>query len=85
MEANEKTILNRAKSLPPLTKETARIWSQKIIVPLIMLEDAGTRETCEITALRNIWQHQSVKSRATFRSRLHSAVTDTLKRFGRPG
>ena len=78
-------ILQRLPELPPLTQNTAREWSRKVIVPLIMLEDAGTPETCETPALRNIWRHRSVKSRATFQSRLHSAVTDTLQRFGRPG
>lgn len=81
----ELTILRLLPSLPPLTKKTAREWSRKVIAPLIMLRDAGTRETCEEPALRNIWQHRAVKSRATFQSRLHSAVTDTLQRFGRPG
>ena len=84
-EAEEIAILRLVPSLPPLTRKTAREWSRRVIVPLILLDDAGTRETCEVPALRNIWQHRSVKSRATFQSRLHSAVTDTLQRFGRPG
>ena len=84
-EPEELAILKLVPSLPPLTQKTAREWSRKAIVPHIMLKDAGTLEACQVPALRNIWQHQSVKSRATFRSRLHSAVTDTLKRFGRPG
>lgn len=78
-------ILRLVPALPALTQRTAREWSRKVIVPIILTEDAGTQETCEILALRNIWRHRSVKSRATFRSRLHSAVTDTLQRFGRPG
>ena len=78
-------ILRLVPNLAPLTQKTAREWSRKVIVPLIMLDDAGTRETCEEPALRHIWQHRAVKSRATFQSRLHSAVVDTLKRFGRPG
>jgi hypothetical protein len=78
-------ILKRVLDLPPLTKKAAREWSRKVIVPFIMIKDAADRETCKIPALRNIWQHKSVKSRATFQSRLHSAVTDTLQRFGRPG
>lgn len=77
-------ILKGVPSLPSLTRKTAREWSRQVIVPIIMAEDAGTQETCEIPALRNIWRHRSVKSQATFRSRLHSAVTDTLQRFGRP-
>jgi len=32
-------------------------------------------------ALKNIWRHRAVKSVATYRSRLASAVLDTLKRF----
>ncbi|MCE9608938.1 MAG: hypothetical protein K8R23_01795 [Chthoniobacter sp.] len=80
----ELPILRRLVALPPLTRKSARQWSHEVIVPLIMLRDAGTRETCKEPALRNIWQHRSVKSLATFRSRLHSAVTDTLQRFGRP-
>ena len=84
-EAEEIAILRLVPSLPPLTRKTAREWSRRVIVPLILLDDAGTRETCEVPALRNIWAHRSVKSVATFQSRLHSAVTDTLQRFGRPG
>jgi hypothetical protein len=78
-------ILKGVPALPPLTQKTAREWSRKVIVPIILTEDVGTRETCKVPALRNIWRHKSVKSQATFRSRLHSAVTDTLQRFGRPG
>lgn len=77
-------ILKQLPALPPLTRQTAREWSRKVIVPLILAEDAKDRETCEVEALRNIWRHRAVKSRATFKSRLHSAVTDTLRRFGRP-
>ena len=85
-DAEEKeAILDRSAALPPLTKESAAVWSREVIVPLIMLTDAATSETCQIPALRNIWKHRAVKSRATFQSRLHSAVVDTLKRFGRPG
>jgi hypothetical protein len=76
-------ILKGVPALPSLTQKTAREWSRKVIVPIILTKDAGTQETCEIPALRNIWRHRSVKSLATFRSRLHSAVTDTLQRFGR--
>ena len=76
-------ILKLVPALPPLTQKTAREWSLKVIVPIILTEDACTPETCKIAALRNIWRHRSVKSTATFRSWLHSAVTDTLQRFGR--
>jgi hypothetical protein len=78
-------VLKLVPTLSPLTQTTAREWSRKVIVPLIMLEDAGDPESCNTPALRNIWHHRSVKSRATFQSRLHSAVTDTSERFGRPG
>lgn len=77
-------VLKRLPALPPLSQKTAREWSLKVIVPLILLEDAEDRETCTVEALQNIWRHRAVKSRATFKSRLHSAVTDTLQRFGRP-
>ena len=76
-------ILKRVPALPPLTKKTAREWSLKVIVPYIMMTDGVMKDTCKIQALCNIWNHKSVKSQATFRSRLHSAVTDTLQRFGR--
>jgi hypothetical protein len=78
-------LLKLVPSLPPLSQKTAREWSRKVIAPLIMIDDAGTPKSCAIPALRNIWEHRAVKSRATFQSRLHSAVTDTLQRFGRPG
>lgn len=83
--SDEVAILQRLPDLPPLTQKTAREWSREVIAPLIMLTGAETRETCTEPALRKIWQHRSVKSRATFQSRLHSAVTDTLRRFGRAG
>lgn len=34
-------ILQQLPALPPLTQTTAREWSRKVIVPLIMLEDPG--------------------------------------------
>ena len=77
-------ILKQLTALPPLNQKTAGEWSRKVIVPLIMHDDAKDRETCTVEALQNIWRHRAVKSRATFKSRLHSAVTDTLKRFARP-
>lgn len=76
-------ILKNVPALSPLTQKTAPEWSRKVIVPIILAKDAGTPETCKIPALCNIWRHRSVKSLATFRSRLHSAITDTLQRFGR--
>jgi len=78
-------ILRRLPTLPPLNRKTAREWSREAIVPILMLEDASDAESCEVPVLQNIWRHKSVKSRATFQSRLHSAVTDVLQRFGRPG
>jgi hypothetical protein len=78
-------ILKEVPALPPLTQKEACKWSSEVIVPIIMAEDAGTAETCKIQALRSIWNHKSVKSRATFQSHLHSAVTDTLQRFARRG
>lgn len=81
----EVAVLRLVPSLPPLTQKSAREWSRRVIVPLLMLRDAGTAETCRVPALQNIWRHRSVKSRATFRSRLHSAVSDTLRRSARPG
>ena len=79
----ELAILRLLPSLPPLSRQSAKEWSRLVIVPVIMLCDAGTSETCTIPALRNIWQHRAVKSPATFQSRLHSAVTDVLVRYGR--
>jgi len=76
-------ILKTVPHLPGLTQKTAGEWSGKAIVPIILIEDAADRETCKIPALRNTWRHKSVKSVAIFRSRLHSAVQDTLRRFAR--
>lgn len=64
-----------------LTKGTARDWTTKVLVPLIMVTDARTPETCEEPALQNIWRHEAVKSPATFKSRLYSQVLQTLERY----
>lgn len=77
-------VLERLAGIPPLTRGTAVQWSREVITPVILLTDAKDRETCAEESLRNIWRHRAVKSRATFKSRLHSAVTDTLQRFARP-
>jgi hypothetical protein len=85
LEAAEQAIRRVLAALPPLTRESAAAWSRLVIVPHVMLHDAATAETCRVPVLQNIWRHRSVKSRATFRSRLHSAVSGTLGRFARPG
>lgn len=76
-------VLRQLSGLPDLTRKTAAEWSRKAIVPLIMATDAATPTSCTVIPLRNIWHHRSVKSSKMFASRLHAAVTDTLKRFGR--
>jgi hypothetical protein len=77
-------ILLKLSGCPPLTKGTAKQWAREIVVPVIMVEDAGDKDTCKIAALKSIWRHRGVKSRATFRSHLLSAVSSTLQRFARP-
>jgi len=76
-------ILRRLSSLPPMTKQSAARWSREIIVPIIMLEDARDRDTCEIPALLSIWRHRGVKGRGTFKSHLLSAVTSTIRRYSK--
>jgi hypothetical protein len=58
-------ILKAVPKLPALKRKTAGEWSGKVIVPIVVIEDATDRETCKIPALRNIWRHKSVKSVAT--------------------
>ena len=76
-------VLRQLTRLPNLTRQSAPEWSRKVIVPIIIATDAATPTTCTIIPFRNIWRHRSVKSPKTFASRLHAAVTDTLKRFAR--
>ncbi len=71
-----------ALKLPPLTCVSAAAWSHKILVPYILATEIIDRSRA-IPVLRNIWRHRAVKSIPTFRSRLESAVTDTLRRYGR--
>lgn len=66
-----------------LTKATVGAWTTKVLVPVIMFLDAKTAETCEEPALKNIWNHRGVKSAATFKSRLHTQVSQTLMRYAR--
>jgi hypothetical protein len=71
------------KQLPPLTKATANEWVEKVLVPLIMVTDAGDWKNCREPALQTIARQRGVKSRATFKSRLFAAVSATLRRLAR--
>ncbi len=78
-------VLRVALTLPALTKATSHEWSQRALVPLIMLSDAGSDETtCREPALQAIWRHKGVKSAGTFRSRLLSAVCQMVRKRARP-
>jgi hypothetical protein len=69
--------------LPLLTKITAPEWSEKAVVPIIMAGDARDWKNCTEPALKRIARQAGVKSRATFKSRLSSAVTATLRALAR--
>jgi hypothetical protein len=78
-------VLRVALTLPALTKATSREWSQRALVPLIMLSDAGSDETtCREPALQAIWRQKGVKSAGTFRSRLLSTVCQMVRKRARP-
>jgi hypothetical protein len=78
-------VLRVALTLPALTKETSREWSQRVLVPLIMLSDAGSDEaTCREPALKAIWRQNGVKSVGTFRSRLLSTMYQMVRKRARP-
>jgi hypothetical protein len=77
-------LLRVARLLPPLTKATAAQWAEKAIVPLILATDARDFANCEEPVLQKIARQKGVKSRATFKSRLLSAVSATLRRLARP-
>ncbi len=71
--------------MPPLTKATSDKWSRRVLVPLIMLSDAGSDEaSCKEPALQAIWRQSGVKSSATFRSRLLTKVRQTLRSLAKP-
>jgi hypothetical protein len=76
-------VLRKVPSLPVLTKSAAPAWSKNAIVPYILVTDGADPANAEHPFLRNIWNHRGVKSIATFRSRLESAVTDFLTRYSR--
>jgi hypothetical protein len=78
-------LLYAAVRLPPLTKATAKTWAETALVPLILATDARDAANCSEPVLRRIWNQKGVKSRATFKSRLRSAVTATLRRLARVG
>jgi hypothetical protein len=69
--------------LPPLMKATAKEWARKGLVPLIMARDAEEPEKCKQPALEAIWKQKGVKSRATFKSRLLTAVVNCLQGLAR--
>ena len=74
-----KSLLESAQRIPPLTKATSDEWGQTVVVPLIMLLDAGADEaSCREPALQAVWRQKGVKSRGTFKSRLVTKVRQTL-------
>lgn len=75
--------LRAVPKLPLLTKATAIEWAEKALVPVILATDARDWKNCEEPALRRIAKQSGVKSRATFKSRLLSAVSSTLRRLAR--
>lgn len=79
-----KALLDLARTLPPLTKTTSDDWSRSLVVPLIMLLDAGCDESsCIEPALQAIWRQKGVKSRGTFKSKLLTKVRQTLRSLAR--
>jgi hypothetical protein len=80
----ELRILRRLPKLPSLTKKSAKRWATRVVVPMIMETMSVRREECTEIVFRNIWQHRSVKSLPTFRSRLEAAVIAYLRRMSRP-
>jgi hypothetical protein len=76
-------ILRKLPKMAPLTRRSVPRWCREVITPLIVELEGGDEKSCTKPALQNIWRHRGVKSAATFRSRLTSAVSDTLKRFAR--
>ena len=84
---NEKILelLRLARRLPALTKETSEQWSKTVVVPLILETDAQDWKACRRPALKQIAGQRDVKSRATFKSRLLSSVSKTLKSLARAG
>ena len=80
----EVEAIGALKQLPPLTKATAIEWAEKAVVPVIMATDACDWKNCEEPAFQKIAKQKGVKSRATFKSRLLSAVSATLRRLARP-
>jgi hypothetical protein len=80
-----KSILQLAVRMPPLTKGTSIEWGRRVLIPLIMLSDAGTDEiSCREPSLKAIWRQRGVKSLATFKSRLLTKVRQTLRSLARP-
>jgi len=76
-------ILRNVPSIPPFSKSSAAEWSKRVIVPYISATDGVDPANSSIPIIRSIWAHRSVKSTATFESRLHSAITGFLVRYGR--
>ena len=71
--------------MPRLTKATSDDWTAQILMPLILLCDAGMDEaSCREPVLRSIWAQRGVKSVATFKSRLLTKVRQALKSLARP-
>jgi hypothetical protein len=73
-------LLKVALELPPLTKATSDEWCKRLLIPLIMLSDAGEDEAaCREPALQVIWRQKGVKSAGTFRSRLLSIARQMVR------
>lgn len=78
------SLLKLASTLPPLNKGTSDEWSRQVMVPIIMLCDAGLDEgSCNEPSLKAIWKQRGVKSVPTFRSRLLARVRQSLRCLAR--
>jgi len=76
-------ILRRVPDMPTFSKGSAAEWSHQVIVPYIIATEGSYPEISTIPFIRNIMAHRAVKSASSFESRLHSAVTGFLDRYGR--
>lgn len=77
-------ILARLTALPPLSTRTVKRWVKSVILPYVLEADGADPGNSGVPLIRNTWAQRTVKSQATFRSRLESRITSTLERYARP-
>jgi hypothetical protein len=74
-------LLRLARQLPWLTRETAAVWTERVMVPLILATDARDYRQCADEGLRAVAKDARVTDEETFENCLREEVGERVGRI----